>query len=72
MRILFLAEQVFNWIKGFKEGREDLKDDPRERRPSTSINEETVDQIKTLVEKDRRLSIDTIANEVEISQGSAF
>jgi len=63
---------VFRWMKRFKEGREDLKDDPREGRPSTPTNEENVAAVLRLVEEDRRISIDAVAAEVGISHGSAF
>ncbi len=63
---------VYDWIKRFKDGRDDLKDDPREGRPSTAKNERTVALVQNLVDKDRRITIDMIANETGISHGSAF
>ena len=63
---------VYDWINRFKNGREDLKDNPREGRPSTAKNERTVTLVQSLVEEDRRITIDAIANEVGISHGSAF
>jgi hypothetical protein len=33
---------VFEWFKGFKDGREDLQDDPRSGSPSTSGNADTI------------------------------
>ena len=63
---------VYEWIKHFKNGREDLKDYPREGRPSTSKNERTEALVQNLVEEDRRITIDAIANEVGISHGSVF
>ena len=62
---------IFRWIKHFK-GQDDLKDDPREGRPSTSTSDENVKAVQDLVEKDCRITIDEIATTLEISHGSAF
>ena len=63
---------VYNWIKRFKEEREQLEDDSRKGRPSTSKNQENIRLLQNLVEEDRRVTIDEIANAVGITHGSAF
>ena len=63
---------VYDWIKRFKDGREDLKDNPRNGRSSPATNERTVALVQNLVDEDRRITIDMIANETGISHGSAF
>ena len=66
---------IFRWIKRFKESQDDLKDDPREGRPSTSTSEENVKAVQDLVKKslkNRRITIDKIVTKLEISHGSAF
>ena len=63
---------VYDWIKRFKEGRQQIEDDPREGRPSTSKSQENIKLVQNLVREDRRVTIDEIANEVGISHGSAF
>ena len=63
---------IFKWIKRFKEGQDDLKDDPKEGRPSTSTSEENVKAVQDLVEKDRRNTIDKITTTLEVLHGSAF
>ena len=65
-------EFVYDWIECFKEGREQVEDDSREGRPSTSKNQENIRLVQNLVEEDRRVTIDEIANAVGISHGSAF
>jgi hypothetical protein len=40
---------VFEQFKQFKDGREDLQDDPRSRRPSTSQNANTMTNICEMV-----------------------
>lgn len=63
---------VYDWIKRFKEGREELEDDPRGGRPSTAKNQENISLVQNLVEQDRRVTIEEIANEVGIAYGSAY
>ena len=46
---------VFKWHKAFKEGRENVEDDPRSGRPISSTNDENVEVVRTVMVKDRRL-----------------
>ena len=57
--------------KEVKEGREDIDDDHRSGRPSTSCNEETEAAVLAIVKQDRRVSVQMIATQVGISYGSA-
>ena len=63
---------VYNWIKHFKEGREQLENDSRKGRPCTSKNQENIRLVQNRVEENRTDTIDKIANAVGISRGSAF
>ncbi|XP_018403797.1 PREDICTED: putative uncharacterized protein FLJ37770 [Cyphomyrmex costatus] len=48
-----LKEPTVNkWLKRFREGREDVKDDQRSGRPSTSTSEENVERIRDASERD--------------------
>jgi hypothetical protein len=40
---------VFEWFKGFKDGREDLQNDPRSGRPSASQNAITKANVREMV-----------------------
>ena len=53
--------RVFEWHKRFSTGREDVDDDPRPERPSTSRNEANIEKVKELIRSDRRLTIRTMA-----------
>ena len=58
------------WASLFKHGRESLKDDPRSGRPSSSVNDETADQVEQLVMNDRRLTVRYLAAAVGIGINS--
>ena len=58
---------VFKLDKKFKEGREELEDNPRSGRSSTSRNDENIELVRQKVRGDRRLTVRMIANELGIS-----
>ena len=53
--------QVFRWYKSFLEGREQVDDEPRSRRPSTSKTDDNVGRVRSLVMSDRRLTLRMIS-----------
>jgi len=52
---------VFKWHKSFKEGRENVEDDPHSGRPISSTNDQNVEVVRAVMAKDRRLSVRMIA-----------
>jgi len=59
---------AFERHKRFKEGREDIEDDPRSGRPVTSRTEENVELLCQKVHGDRRhLTVRMIANELDMN-----
>ena len=58
------SAEVFRWHKAFKDGREGVEDEQRTGRPSTSITENNVARVKAVLDRDRRLNVRLIAEEV--------
>ena len=58
------------WYNCFKDGRKSAESDPRSGRPSTSRNDEVINQVHGLVLEDRRITIRELAGETDISTGS--
>jgi len=63
-------KKVYKWYKLFQEGRENVNDEPRSGRPSTSKTDENVQEVKEIVLKNRRITIREIADDLNISFGS--
>jgi hypothetical protein len=59
---------VFEWHWWFKEGREDVQDDPRSGQPKTQRTDANVDRVRTLVRSDRRLGVRVIAEELNMNR----
>ena len=57
-------------VQSLQKGRERVDDMERPGRPSTSTDEQDVNQIKELVHKNRRLTITDLADTIGISRGS--
>lgn len=62
--------RVYEWYKRFQEGREDIEDDARSGRPSTSTSDENVEKVKEIVLANRRITIREVAEEIGISYGT--
>ena len=62
--------QTKQWFRCFKYGRASVESDHRSGRPSTSRNDEVMDQMHEKVLEDRHITIQEIAGELGISTGS--
>jgi len=62
--------QIKEWCNRFKDGCTSVESDARSRRPSISQNDELIDQVRTLVTQDRRVTVRELAEVLGISSGS--
>ena len=58
------SAQVLWWHKAFKDGRERVEDEQRAGRPSASRTENIVARVKAVLDRDQRLSVQLMAEEV--------
>jgi transposase len=65
------AVQIKEWFNRFKDGCTLADSDQRSGRPSTSQNANVIENVRSLILEDRRLTVREIADKVGISTGSA-
>ncbi|UYV72636.1 hypothetical protein LAZ67_10000122 [Cordylochernes scorpioides] len=61
---------VYRWYKMFSEGREDVNDEERARRPSTSTTDEKINEVEKMILANRRITVIEAAEDLNISIGS--
>ena len=59
---------VYKWVKRFSERRESVTDEERSGRPATSRNEENIAKIRQIVHQNRRLTVRSIVEQVNIDR----
>jgi len=59
---------VYKWVKRFSEGRESVTDEERPGRPATGRTEENIAKIRQIVRENRRLTVYSIAEQVNINR----
>ena len=68
--LAWIEHQFFEWRKRFEEGRESVGDDKRCGRSKEVRTPELIGQIKNFMDKDRRVSIETIRAQFDVSVGT--
>ncbi|UYV78819.1 hypothetical protein LAZ67_16002878 [Cordylochernes scorpioides] len=61
---------VYRWYKMFSEGREDVNDEERAGRPSTSTTDEKINEVEKMILANRRITVRGVAEDLNISIGS--
>jgi len=59
---------VYKWVKSFSERRENVTDEERSGRPATNRTEENVANVLQIVRENRRLTVRSIAEQVNIDR----
>jgi len=62
--------RIKEWYNRFKDDSTSVDSEPRHGRPSTSRNDNVINQVRTLVMQDRRITVRELADEVGVSIGS--
>jgi len=62
--VVLSSSQVFRWHKAFKDGMESNEDKQCAGHPSTSRNENNVARVKAVLDRDQRLNVQLIAEDV--------
>ena len=65
-----MGTSVFEWHKRFEEGRDSVRDDERCGRSKEVRTPELIGQIKNFMDKDRRVSFETISAQFNVSVGT--
>lgn len=63
---------VYRWFKRLDSVSPQIVDNPTGTRPKTATSSQNVEKVRTVVEKDRRLSIREISKKVKVSIASVF
>ncbi|UYV68865.1 hypothetical protein LAZ67_6001340 [Cordylochernes scorpioides] len=61
---------VYRWYKMFSEGREDVNNEERAGRPSTSTTDEKINEVEKMILANRRITVRELAEDLNISIGS--
>ncbi|UYV70186.1 hypothetical protein LAZ67_7002112 [Cordylochernes scorpioides] len=61
---------IYRWYEMFSEGQEDVNDEERAGRPSTSTTDEKINQVEKMILANRRITVREVAEELNISIGS--
>ncbi|UYV70805.1 hypothetical protein LAZ67_8000693, partial [Cordylochernes scorpioides] len=61
---------VYRWYKMFSEGREDVNDEERAGRPSTSTTDEKINEVEKMILANRRITVREVAEDLNIAIGS--
>jgi len=59
---------VYMWVKRFSGERESVTDEERSGRPATSITEENIVKVRQIVRENRRLTVISIAEQVNVDR----
>ena len=61
-----IRRQIQLWYNRFKKGQEDINDDARPGRQSTSTTDESIEAVKKMILDNRRITIKEVANDLSM------
>ena len=66
----FSRTQSHEWYQRLKSGRKSIEDDPKSGRPSTSMDDDYIENVLAVIRQNRRLTVREVAEEVGICKSS--
>ena len=63
-----IRANVYRWYARFRDGREDVKNDARSGRPSTTRTDKNVEYVRRLLTEDQGTTLQMIADHLNIGQ----
>jgi transposase len=63
-------QTIARWTKRFREGREDVNDDPRSGRPVSELTDENIELVRQVIIDDLHATYDDIIAETFLSHGT--
>jgi hypothetical protein len=63
---------VCEWIEKFKESRTSVSHKEGARRPFTSTADDNIERARKMIQSNRRVTVDYVANHLQISHGSTY
>ena len=64
--------QVFMWYGRFKDGRENINDDPKSGRPKTATTDELVEKVREIIAIDSNVTCRMLAEEFGVSKDTIY
>src|SRR5215469_651019 len=64
------ASSVRRWVKHFKDGNTSIQDEPRNGRPRTASTERNKERVDEIIQDDKRVTVDTIAQTLGIGHNA--
>lgn len=61
---------VRRWVQRFREGKEDVDDDPRSGRPISVFTDENIERVQHVIEDDPHCTYDDIIAETSLTRGT--
>ncbi|PNF14306.1 hypothetical protein B7P43_G06790 [Cryptotermes secundus] len=64
------ASSVSRWVKHFKDGNTSIEDEPRSDRPRTASTERNTERVDEIIQDDRRMTVEKIAQKLGIGHSA--
>jgi len=68
--VCMCASSVRRWVKHFKDGNTNIKDQPHSGRPRTASTEPNKERVDEIIKEDRRVTLDAIATKLGIGHNA--